>query len=230
MSREAELAAGLAGVRERIARAAAAAGRPADSVTLVVITKHWPSSDVRLLHALGIRDVGENRDQEAAEKAAQCADLNLRWHFVGQLQTNKARSVATYADVVHSVDRDRLVGALDHGAAAADRRVGVLIQVTLDGAGDRGGADPLHVPVLADRIAAAGSLDLLGLMAVAPLGAEPLPAFERLAAHSAALLLDHPEAGAISAGMSGDLEAAVRAGATHVRVGSAILGARPPLR
>lgn len=230
MSREAELAAGLAGVRERITGAAAEAGRPADSVTLVVITKHWPSSDVRLLHALGVRDVGENRDQEAAEKAAQCADLDLRWHFVGQLQTNKARSVATYADVVHSVDRDRLVDALDHGAAAVGRRVGALIQVSLDGSGDRGGADPSQVQRLADRIAAAGSLDLLGLMAVAPLGAPPLPAFERLAALSAALLLDHPGAGAISAGMSGDLEAAVRAGATHVRVGSAILGARPPLR
>ena len=230
MSREAELAAGLAGVRERIARAAAAAGRPADSVTLVVVTKHWPASDARLLHALGVRDVGENRDQEAAEKAAQCADLDLRWHFVGQLQTNKARSVATYADIVHSVDRERLVDALDHGAAAAGRRVGALIQVTLDGAGDRGGADPSQLRVLAGQIAAAGSLDLLGLMAVAPLGAAPRPAFERLSALSAALLLDHPGAGAISAGMSGDLEAAVRAGATHVRVGSAILGARPPLR
>lgn len=229
-ARRVELADGLAAVRGRIATAAQAAGRGASDVTLVVITKLWPPSDVRLLTELGVHDVGENRDQEASAKARECADLDLRWHFVGQLQTNKARSVTAYADAVHSVDRRRLVDALASAATDCDRRLGCLVQVSLDGDTGRGGARGPEVAGLADAIASAPSLELRGLMAVAPLGVPAERAFAELAVLSEAVRRDHPEAGWVSAGMSGDLEAAIGAGATHVRVGSAILGDRPPLR
>jgi PLP dependent protein len=228
-----QLAVNLSAVRERITAAAMASGRAPDVVTLVVITKNWPASDVRELARLGVRDVGENRDQEARDKAAECADLGLRWHFVGQLQTNKARSVASYADVVHSVDRPKLVEALGAGVRGARVSLGCLIQVSLDGDTARGGALARDVPALAQQIAATVGLELRGVMGVAPLGQPANAAFARfatLAAISAELRREHPQAWWISAGMSGDLEAAIASGATHVRVGSAILGARPALR
>jgi len=140
-------------VRSRIATATAAAGRHADDVTLIVVTKFWPASDVRLLARFGVTDVGENRDQEASGKAAECTDVDVAWHFIGQLQTNKARSVARYADVVHSVDRAHLVRALDSAAVAAGRRLGCLVQVGLDHGAGRGGAAPESVPELADLLA-----------------------------------------------------------------------------
>jgi hypothetical protein len=227
--RLAELGANLAGVRARLDAACAAAGRDPAGVSLVAVTKTWPAEDVRRLAALGIRDVGENRDQEARPKAAACAELGLVWHFVGQLQTNKARSVTGYADVVHSVDRPRLVAALDRGAEQAGRQVGVLLEVRLDGEQGRGGAAPDDVSALAGLVAGSSALRLLGVMGVAPLGADPAPAFARLAAAAAALRAEHPQATWVSAGMSGDLEAAIAAGATHVRVGTALLGRRPPL-
>jgi len=228
-----QLAAALAAVRERIERAGAAAGRDPAGLTLVVVTKTFPADDVARLADLGVTDVGENRDQEAAAKAHALVDRGLRWHFVGQLQRNKARSVAGYADVVHSLDRARLVAALDHGAEAAGRRIDVLVQVDLDEAGPaagRGGARPGEVPAIAAEVAASSGLRLRGVMAVAPLDQDPAEAFARLRELSLALRADHPGAGAISAGMSGDLEQAVAAGATHLRVGNAILGRRPPLQ
>lgn len=233
--RRAELAKNLAVVRERIARACLHAGRAADEVTLVVVTKTFPDSDVRLLYELGVRDVGENRDQEAAPKAAACADLpGLTWHFIGQLQTNKAKSVAGYAHVVHSVDRMRLVTALDRAAQQAGRVLTCLVQVNLDPVAPeetgRGGAAPADVPRVAEAIAAAEALRLGGVMAVAPLGVDPAAAFARLADVANALRQDHPDATMVSAGMSGDLEAAIGAGATHVRIGTAVLGSRPTLR
>jgi pyridoxal phosphate enzyme (YggS family) len=228
VTREDELAANLAGVRARIAAACRAAGRDPAEITLVAITKTWPADDVRRLAALGVADVGENRDQEARPKRAACRDLPLRWHFVGQLQRNKARSVATYADVVHAVDRIELVDALDAAAARAGRRVVALVQVALDDppAAGRAGAVPAAVPALAEAIAGSDSLELGGVMAVAPLGADPEVAFSRLAAVAAGLRERHPGATTVSAGMSGDLEAAIRHGATHVRVGTALLGHR----
>ncbi|MBW8481025.1 YggS family pyridoxal phosphate-dependent enzyme [Actinomadura parmotrematis] len=224
--RGAELAANLAEVRGRIAAACAAAGRPADAVTLIAVTKTRPASDVRLLAGLGLTDVAENRDQEAAPKAAATAGLPLTWHFVGQLQTNKVRSVASYADVVQSVDRPRLVTALSAAAERAGRTLGCLVQVALDGGEGRGGAAPGDVPALADLVAGAPGLRLGGVMAVAPLGADPAAAFERLAEIAARTRDDHPGAGTVSAGMSGDLEQAIACGATHVRVGTALLGGR----
>lgn len=229
-ARREELAGNLREVRARIDAACDAAGRAHDAVDLIVVTKTYPASDVRLLAELGVRDVGENRDQEAAPKAEASADLDLTWHYVGQLQTNKARSVAAYADVVHSVDRARLVGALAAGAARHERELTCLIQVSLDGDVVRGGALAADVPALADAVAEAPGLRLGGLMAVAPLGAEPARAFEALAEMSTRLREAHPAATMVSAGMSNDLEQAVGAGATHVRVGTAVLGVRRLLR
>ena len=232
-----ELSAHLAHVRARVEAACAAAGREPETVTLIVVSKTWPADDVRRLAALGVRDFGENRDQEAAPKAAATSDLDLRWHFVGQLQTNKAASVARYADLVHSVDRESLVTALERGATKAGRRIGCLIEVDLtDGVTGRGGASPADVPQLARLIAGSDHLELRGVMGVAPLAGESqdqrdvsMRAFQRLADVSGRLREEYPDAVLVSAGMSEDLEEAVRAGATHLRVGSAVLGTRPPL-
>jgi pyridoxal phosphate enzyme (YggS family) len=231
-SRRDELAANLAAVQDRIAVAARAAGRDPAEVTLIAVTKSHPAADIALLAELGVAEVAESRDQEAAGKAATLAGLPVRWHFVGQLQTNKARSVVRYADIVQSVDRTALVEALSR--AAADRAVDldVLIQLNLDPDPDagRGGVSAAELPRLADEIAAAPGLRLRGLMLVAPPGEDPAPVFARLAEVSAWLRVDHPDATWISAGMSGDLEAAVAHGTTHVRVGSGLLGARPAKR
>jgi pyridoxal phosphate enzyme (YggS family) len=231
MSRRDELAANLATVRARIRAACDAAGRP-DDVSLVVVTKFFPESDVRLLAELGVTDVGENRHQEASAKAAACADLGLTWHFIGSVQSNKAAAVAAYSDVVESVDRSKLVSPLDRGAHEQGRRVDCLVQVSLDPPEltGRGGARPQDVARIADALGASASLSLRGVMAVAPLGEDPRAAFEQLAAIAADLRRDHPEATVVSAGMSGDLEEAVRWGATHVRVGSAVLGQRPSIK
>lgn len=227
-----ELAANLDGVRRRIAAACADAGRDPAEVSLVVVTKFFPASDLRLLADLGVTDVGENRHQEAEDKVAECADLGLRWHFIGGLQSNKAAAVASYADVVESVDRAKLVGPLSRGAHARGHDVDVLLQVSLDppGAGHRAGADPGELADLARLVEGAGMLRLRGLMAVAPLGEDPDAAFGRLASIREVFLAQHPGAGVLSAGMSGDLEAAITHGATHVRVGSAVLGPRPAVQ
>jgi hypothetical protein len=233
MSRRDELAAGLADTRARIDRACADAGRDPGEVTLVVVTKFFPASDVRLLAELGVTDVGENRHQEAEAKAAECRDADLRWHFIGGLQSNKATSVAAYADVVESVDRRKLVTALDKGAEQGARMLDCLVQVSLDppaaGTG-RAGVLPEDAAALGDRVAGAESLRLGGLMAVAPLDEDPRLAFARLAAIREEFLAAHPDATTLSAGMSGDLEAAIAYGATHVRVGRAVLGSRPRVK
>ncbi len=228
--RRRELTAGLAAVEARLAAACAAAGRPREAVGLVAVSKTWPVPDLLLMTALGIHDLGENRDQEARPKAAALAEAGavVRWHFVGAVQTGKARSVASYVDVVHSLDRPALATALSSGAVRAGRAVEVLVQVSLDGDPARGGALPDDVPRLADLVAGLDGLRLGGVMAVAPLGGDPGSAFGRLAQVAEALRAAHPDAGAISAGMSADLEAAVAMGATHLRVGTALFGHRPP--
>ncbi|MGO9077714.1 MAG: YggS family pyridoxal phosphate-dependent enzyme [Streptosporangiaceae bacterium] len=227
--RAAQLRRNLDALQARTAAACAAVGRDAAGITLIAITKTFPASDIRLLSDLGIRHVGENRDQEAAPKAAECMALGLplTWHFVGQLQVNKVKSVAGYADVIHSVDRSRLVAAIGSRARAAGRVITCLIQVSLDAEPGRGGALPADVPGLAALVAAEEGLALGGVMAVAPLGAPAAPAFGRLAEVAADVRAAHPGATMISAGMSGDLEEAIAAGATHVRIGTALLGGRP---
>jgi pyridoxal phosphate enzyme (YggS family) len=227
--RLAELAANLADFRDRLATACSACGRDPSEVTVIAITKTFPATDLRLLAELGMADVGENRDQEAAPKHEELRDLAVRWHFVGALQRNKARSVARYADVVHSVDRPGLVTALDAAAVNSGRRITALVQVSVDPDGEaqgRSGALPSAVPDLADAIAGAAGLELGGVMAVAPLGGDPDPAFGRLADVAAAVRAAHPAATIVSAGMSGDFETALRHGATHLRIGTALLGRR----
>ncbi|NYG05679.1 hypothetical protein BJ986_000166 [Phycicoccus badiiscoriae] len=231
-ARRAELADNLERVRERIGAACARAGRDPSEITLIAVTKFFPATDVDLLVGLGVTAIGENRDQEASAKVAELArrrDVEL--HFIGRLQTNKAASVVSYADVVQSVDRPKLVAALDRAAAARGVRPGVLVQVSLDGQppsgpADRGGVDPRAAAALAEQVAGCDHLQLRGVMAVAPLGADPAPAFARLRAVANGIREAHEGATWISAGMSGDLEAAVAQGATHLRVGSAILGSR----
>lgn len=225
MTRAQQLAEALAAVEQRITAACAAAGRGRDEVVLIAVTKTWPATDIGVLRELGVRDLGENRDNEAARKAAQIS--GVRWHFVGQVQTRKARSVASYADVVHSLDRRRLADALATGAQRAGRTVDVLVQVSLDGDPTRGGVLPVDVPALADLAAGLDGLRLAGVMGVAPRGVCARGAFDRLAAVAAGLASQHPDALVLSAGMTADLEDAVAAGATHLRVGTALLGSRP---
>jgi pyridoxal phosphate enzyme (YggS family) len=205
---------------------------------MIAVTKTYPAGDVVALAGLGVTDVGENRDQEAAGKAAEVAAAGVRprWHFIGQLQRNKARSVVRYADVVHSVDSVRLARALSNAAAERDEPLEALVQVSIDADPARGGALPgsadadAGLDAVAEAVAGAPGLRLAGLMAVAPLGWPPERAFGRLAELAEGFRSVHPGATALSAGMSGDLEIAIRYGATHVRVGSALLGMRPTLR
>lgn len=229
MSRADEVAANLIAVRGRIDAAISAAGREPGSVELVVVTKYFPPSDVRILADLGVRRVGENRHQEALEKSRECADLELDWHFIGSIQSNKATAIAGYASTIESVDRLKLVSPLSRGAQEAGREITCLIQVSLDPpeAAGRGGASGDEIADIAAAIVGSDGLRLGGLMAVAPLGEPPAPAFERLAGIAERLRVDHPDAITISAGMSGDLEQAVKHGATHVRIGSSVLGSRP---
>jgi pyridoxal phosphate enzyme (YggS family) len=228
-ARRTEVSGRLAALRERIAAACRPCGRDPAEVTLVAVTKTFPASDVRLLAELGVRHVGENRDQEAAPKAAGCADLAdiLTWHFIGRLQTNKCASVVGYASYVHSVDRLHLARVLGRRATMANRLITCLVQVSLDGAVGRGGVAEPGVPELAEAVAAEENLVLGGIMAIAPLGMPPAEAFAPLPRISAAVRRIRPEAAIISAGMTADLEQAIAAGATHVRIGTALLGGRP---
>jgi PLP dependent protein len=239
--RRAELAASLAATRSRILAACAAAGRDPAEITLIAVTKTYPASDVLALADLGLADFGENRDQEASRKAAEvaAAPQPVRWHFIGQLQTNKAHSVARYADFVHAVDRVRLVRALGTAALAAGRDLTCLVQVSLDppGAGDgpgggarqdlaRGGVPPAGLAEVAEAIEATDGLTLGGLMAVAPRFIDPRAAFAPLRQLSEVIRSVNPSATVVSAGMSGDLERAIEGGATHLRIGTALLGDR----
>lgn len=231
--RAAELRANLEAVRARIAAAAVAAGREPATVTLVAVSKTFPASDVALLHAAGQLEFGESRLQEALPKRAAVAAAQRpggsspRWHFLGHLQRNKAAAIGAAFDVVQSVDRIALLEPLASGAARRGSPLEVLVQVDLDGTDpNRSGAGPADVPALADAVAATPDLVLRGVMTVAPRGAVPAAAFAHLAEVAARVRADHPEATTVSAGMSADLEAAVAAGATLVRVGTAMFGGR----
>jgi len=222
-----ELPARLSAIDERIADAARAAGRDPGELTRIVVTKFHPASLVTELHALGVREVGENRQQELSAKREELASLpGMRWHFIGQAQTNKASAIRRSADAVHSVDRDRLADAL-HRAATDDDRLDVLVQVNLTDDTGRGGVAPGAAPRLAEHILGLPSLRLRGVMAVAPLDEEPASAFARLRAVADEVRRLEAHADWISAGMTGDFTEAIAAGATHLRIGSAITGPRP---
>ena len=234
--RAAELGRRLAALRARIEAACAAAGRDPGSVTLLAVTKTVPAPDVALLLDLGLTAFGENRVQEAAAKVAEVAglrpDAGPRWHLVGGLQRNKARAVVRWADRVESVDSVRLADALDTAVRREQDGGGragplpVLLQYSVDGDPDRGGVPAAGLLALADHVAGRPGLRLAGLMSVAPLGADPDGAFADVAAAAARLRASHPQAAELSAGMSGDLEVAIRHGSNEVRVGTALVGER----
>ena len=221
------LAARLSAIDERIAEAARAAGRDAAEITRIVVTKFHPASLVRELHELGVRDVGENRQQELSAKEAELTALDLRWHFIGQGQTNKAGAIRRSADVVHSVDRPRFADALHRAADGEDDVLDVLVQINLTDDAGRGGAVPAEALALAEHVLTLPSLRLRGVMAVAPLDEEPASAFARLREVADDVRTVAPSASWVSAGMTGDFAEAIAAGATHLRIGSAITGPRP---
>jgi len=213
----------LAGVQSSIADAVHTAGRAADEITMIVVTKFHPVSTIRELHELGVTDFGENRHQEAAEKAIELKDLDLRWHFIGQLQSNKAKSVLDYASVIHSLDRLSLVTAL----ARTGRAVDAFIELNLTDDPGRGGVQPSALEEFAQATLATGTIRILGVMAVAPLGVDPRATFARVRTYSEPLRRLSPESTALSMGMSGDYVEAILEGATHLRIGTAITGNRP---
>lgn len=218
----------VASVRSGIADAARAAGRSPDELTLVVVTKYHPASLVRELAALGVTDVGENRHQEAHAKAAELADLGLTWHFVGQLQSKKARQARRYAHVVQSLDRTSVVDAFaPTEAEPVPPVIDGFVQVNLTADPGRGGVQPDDVEAMAVRVLETGTIRLRGVMAVAPLDEEPRAAFARLRSISDRVVALEPGATDISAGMSGDYAEAILEGATHLRIGTAITGNRP---
>ena len=242
-SRVAELTTSLAAARSRLARAAESAGRSVEEIELLPVTKFFPAGDVAILWRLGCRSFGESREQEASAKIAEFNDLvgaapeagPARWHMIGRIQSNKAKHIARWADTVHSVYSDRVVSALDRATATAltagrRDRLRVFVQISLDGDVQRGGVDignPQAVDRICAQVADSASLDFVGLMAIPPLGVDPDSAFAALAAEHTRVLRDHPAAIELSAGMSGDLDAAVRHGSTCVRVGTALMGQRP---
>ena len=213
----------LEAMRERISKACRAADRKENEITTIVVTKFHPSEVIRELHRLGVRDFGENRHQEAQSKAENLDGVDLTWHYVGQLQTRKARQAARYADVIHSIDRERLVTAL----APVPRTLDTFVQINLTDDPGRGGVDPAELEPLVERVLETPSLRLLGVMAVAPLEESAAKAFTRLREYSERVQTLEPSARSISAGMSHDFTEAIAAGATHLRIGSAITGNRP---
>ncbi|MFC6011952.1 YggS family pyridoxal phosphate-dependent enzyme [Nocardia lasii] len=232
-ARTAELATRLDGLLTRIDTAVAAAGRAPGSVRLLPVTKFFPASDVAILRALGRREFGESREQEAAAKVAELDYDDVEWHMIGRLQRNKARAVARWAHTVASVDSERLANALDRAAqdalAAGERNapLRVLLQVSLDADPGRGGVAPADLLALSDLVAKAPGLHLAGLMAIPPLDAPTDVSFANLAMLHTSLIAQHADATELSAGMSGDLEIAVEHGSTCVRVGTALMGIRP---
>ncbi|MEC5185607.1 pyridoxal phosphate enzyme (YggS family) [Cryobacterium sp. MP_3.1] len=230
---EPDLAQRLANVRGGIADAARLAGRSVDDITTVVVTKFQPVSLIRELLELGVRDLGESRHQEAQAKAAELAGAGIRWHFVGQVQGKKARQVRAYSSVIHSVDRESLVTGLaapvaEHaGAVEAGAEVDCFVQVNLTEDPARGGVSIPDLAPLVERVLSAPGLRLLGLMAVAPLGAEPKRSFALVSELGAQMRGIAPDARYLSMGMSQDYAAAIAEGATHLRIGTAITGNRP---
>ena len=220
IDRRSEIAANLEAVREQISKAAESAGRPSEGITLIVVTKTFPASDVAILKDLGVNNFGENRDSDAAPKAAGISGI---WHFQGQIQSNKLRSITSWANVIHSLDEIRHFEVIEKNAP---HPLDIFCQVSLDGSQGRGGVSEQKLYELAKEIEKSSAHRLQGLMAVAPLGADPATAFSKLSAIHKAFMADFPKANKLSAGMSGDFKEAIAHGATHIRIGSQILGSR----
>jgi len=220
IDRRSEIAGNLEAVREQISQAADRAGRSANEITLIAVTKTFPASDVEILKDLGVTNFGENRDADAAPKAAGISGI---WHFQGQIQSNKLKSITSWANVLHSLDQIRHFEVIEK---IAPHPLDIFCQVSLDGSEGRGGVSENELFELAQAIEKSETHRLLGLMAVAPLGADPADAFSKLSVIHKAFMADFPKANKLSAGMSGDFKEAIAYGATHIRIGSQILGSR----
>ncbi|NCV42348.1 MAG: YggS family pyridoxal phosphate-dependent enzyme [Actinobacteria bacterium] len=220
MDRRSEIAGNLEAVHEQISKAAARAGRSVNEITLIAVTKTFPASDVEILKELGVSNFGENRDSDAAPKAAAIPGT---WHFQGQIQSNKLKSICSWANVIHSLDEIRHFEIIEKNTA---HPLDIFCQVSLDGSEARGGVSEKKLYELAKEIEKSPTHRLQGLMAVAPLGINPTVAFSKLSAIHKAFMADFPKANKLSAGMSGDFKEAIAHGATHIRIGSQILGSR----
>jgi pyridoxal phosphate enzyme (YggS family) len=220
IDRRSEITSNLQAVRDEISKAVASAGRSLDEITLITVTKTFPASDVEILRDLGITHFGENRDSDAAPKASTVAGT---WHFQGQIQSNKLKSITSWANVIHSLDEIRHFEVIEK---SAPHPLDIFCQVSLDGSEGRGGVSEQKLYELAQAIEKSATHRLLGLMAVAPLGVDPSAAFSKLSAIHKAFMADFPKANKLSAGMSGDYKEAIAHGATHIRIGSSILGSR----
>jgi len=220
IDRRSEITSNLQAVRDEISKAVASAGRSLDEITLIAVTKTFPVSDVEILRDLGVTHFGENRDSDAAPKAVAVAGT---WHFQGQIQSNKLKSITTWANVIHSLDEIRHFEVIEK---SAPHPLDIFCQVSLDGSEGRGGVSEQKLYELAQAIEKSATHTLQGLMAVAPLGVDPSAAFSKLSAIHKAFMADFPKANKLSAGMSGDYKEAIAHGATHIRIGSSILGSR----
>jgi len=227
MSRVDEISANLEKVKEQIKLAAASANRLSDDITLVVVTKTFPVSDIEILYSLGIRDFGENRDQEASAKVG-LLPKDVRWHFQGQIQSNKLKSITSWASFIHSVDQLRYAQMISDYSAGNEKPI--FMQVSLDKPPQsRSGVNPSELLELAGGISALPGIRLQGLMAVAPVNSPAEQAFAELEDIRSDFLSTFPDAKSLSIGMSGDYQIAIKYGATHIRIGSSILGIRSPI-
>ena len=228
MSRKMEIEENLNQVRQKITDAAAKSGRNPNEINLIVVTKTFPISDLEILYSLGVREFGENRDQEASVKA-KALPQDINWHFQGGIQSNKLKSICSWASVIHSVDQFKYAKIISEQPSVKARQI--FIQVSLDEPPEsRGGVDPAKLIELANQISSLPNLKVLGLMALGPVDREIEPAFARLQQIQAGFLTDFKDAVFLSSGMSGDYELAISYGATHLRIGSSILGIRAPIK
>ena len=228
MSRKIEIEENLNQVRQKITDAAAKSGRNPNEINLIVVTKTFPISDLEILYSLGVREFGENRDQEASVKA-KALPQDINWHFQGGIQSNKLKSICSWASVIHSVDQFKYAKIISEQPSVKARQI--FIQVSLDEPPEsRGGVDPAKLIELANQISSLPNIKVLGLMAVGPVYREIEPAFARLQQIQAGFLTDFKDAVFLSSGMSGDYELAISYGATHLRIGSSILGIRAPIK
>jgi pyridoxal phosphate enzyme (YggS family) len=228
MSRKDQILSNLELVKERITSAAQAAGRSPSEITLIAVTKTFPVSDLEILYELGVRNFGENRDQEAAPKVG-VLPADITWHFQGGIQSNKLKSISNWASVIHSVDKFKYAQMISQFSVGKTKEI--FIQVSLDTLPQsREGVDPADLMQLAEQIMSLPNLEVKGLMAVAPLDQPTEQAFVRLQQIQQKFIQLYPAASSLSSGMSGDYELAISLGATHVRIGSSILGNRSPIK
>lgn len=219
-----EITNGLAQVKERISQAASKAERFLDEITLIAVTKTYPVSDVAILHNLGISNFGENRSDEGAEKSAQVSGI---WHFQGQVQSRKLREIAGWASYIHSIDSAEHAEKLSRICVEMEKDISIFLQLSLDGAPDRGGVTAAEISALAEQVSQLPNIKLVGLMCVPPVSYEHERAFSEISDIHRGFKGAFPEAKLLSAGMSSDFDVAIAHGATHLRVGSQILGSRP---